>query len=166
MYQLPYIKNLGMLHPGAQTMLSSLFISFSLFSLASVCLCSSTYADFILSAGKGRKVWKLQVYIFFSSKLQDSDWLSLSHMIFPEPIRVCQGMSYVLWLRKAESWAVLLVGQRITHIPNRVLRNEGWIPQKNLKKANGKVCWADKNWPLYAIIISFKVLPPLSSIWL
>ena len=44
----------------------------------------------------------------------------------------------------SESWALMLTGHGITDNPNRVSWNEGWVPLRNLKKANGNICWAKK----------------------
>ena len=123
-------------------------------SLPSISLCFPSCVGFTQSAGgrpslPGRKIFSgIPRAVFFRLGSYRS-WLAplKSHdLLWPHH---CTPRNVVLWLTLTESWALMLTGQGITDIPNRVSWNEGWVPLRNLKKAIGNICWGEKKyWPL------------------
>ena len=160
-----------MLHPGAQHILKPTYMSLSAlwprFASASL-LC----VGFTVSAGvrlhpfsRTDNFWKPRLYFFQLSKVtrfllaqlksQDLSWTN--H---------CIPRNVVLWLTKTESWALLIVGQGIIDIPDRVSWNEGWNTQKNLENTNEKVHGPEKSCLLQVTRMSFRVLSSGFSVWL
>lgn len=140
------VEEFRMPYPGTQKVFLSLSICVSLCSLPLFLFCvlaslSLLELDSPHTAGQIISGNPRPVFFFSSAKLQDSYWLSLSHMFCPEPIIVCQWMWNCDWQRLSHGLWALVVGQGIIDIPNRVWGNEGWDTERNLEKTNEKVCW-------------------------
>lgn len=168
-YQLSKQRSLGMLHPGAQNMFLRLSIFYRcqlsalrlpLFLFCVLASLSLLELDSPHTAGQIVSGNPTPVFFFSSAKLQDSYWLSLSHMICPEPIIVYQGM-WCCDRQKTESWALLVVGQGIIGISNGLA--EWGMRCSKESRENGKVCW-----PVHCTLLEclLKSCLPWFSLWL